>query len=103
MVLLPGKETDDTTLGVDGRLHVAAADRRIGFEFEILDAGGLLDHAHKTRIDRIGMPVFAFADGPRGAVIGNATCFPVAMARGATWDPDLEQRVGEAIGAEPRR
>src|SRR5919107_1595202 len=36
------------------------------------------------RVDRLGIPGIAFADGPRGAVIGNATCFPVSMARGAT-------------------
>src|SRR4029078_516814 len=28
--------------------------------------------------------------------------FPVSMARGATWDPDLEERVGVAIGGELR-
>jgi beta-glucosidase len=53
-------------------------------------------------IDRIGFPGIAFSDGPRGCVIGNATCFPVPMARGATWDPDLEERVGRAMGAEMR-
>lgn len=53
-------------------------------------------------VERVGMPGIAFADGPRGAVIGNATCFPVAMARGATWDPDLEERVGDVIGRELR-
>ena len=55
-----------------------------------------------ARLDRIGAPGIAFSDGPRGAVIGNATCFPVPMARGATWDPALEERVGEAIGRELR-
>ena len=55
-----------------------------------------------ANIERIGLRGIAFADGPRGAVIGNATCFPVAMARGATWDPELEARVGAAIGAELR-
>ena len=53
-------------------------------------------------VDRIGLPGIAFSDGPRGAVIGNATCFPVSMARGATWDPELEERVGLAIGRELR-
>ncbi len=53
-------------------------------------------------IDRVGLPGIEFSDGPRGAVIGNATCFPVTMARGATWDPELEERVGEAIGGELR-
>ncbi|MFN8023412.1 MAG: glycoside hydrolase family 3 N-terminal domain-containing protein [Acidimicrobiales bacterium] len=55
-----------------------------------------------ARVDRLGIPGIAFADGPRGAVIGNSTAFPVAMARGATWDVELEERVGEAIGRELR-
>jgi beta-glucosidase len=55
-----------------------------------------------ARVDRVGMPGIAFSDGPRGVVIGNATCFPVSMARGATWDPELEERVGDAIGRELR-
>lgn len=53
-------------------------------------------------VERVGLPGISFSDGPRGAVVGNATCFPVSMARGATWDPALEERVGEAIGLELR-
>ena len=52
------------------------------------------------RIPRLGLPGLAFSDGPRGVVVGNRTCFPVTMARGATWDPVLEEEVGEAIGRE---
>lgn len=55
-----------------------------------------------AQVERIGLAGIAFADGPRGAVVGNSTCFPVSMARGATWDPALEERVGEAIGCELR-
>lgn len=55
-----------------------------------------------ARVARVGMPGIAFSDGPRGVVVGNATCFPVSMARGATWDPELEVRVGDAIGRELR-
>ncbi len=54
------------------------------------------------RVPRLGIPGFAFSDGPRGVVIGNATCFPVTMARGAAWDVDLEERIGDAIGQELR-
>ncbi len=54
------------------------------------------------RIDRLGLKGFSFADGPRGVVVDRATCFPVTMARGATWDPELEERVGDAIGRELR-
>lgn len=43
-----------------------------------------------------------FADGPRGVVIRGATTFPVSMARAATWDIALEERVGEVMGKELR-
>jgi len=51
---------------------------------------------------RLGIPGIRFVDGPRGCVAGEGTAFPVSMARGATWDTGLEERVGEAIGAEVR-
>jgi beta-glucosidase len=35
-------------------------------------------------------------------VTGKGTAFPVSMARGATWDVELEERVGQAIGREIR-
>lgn len=53
-------------------------------------------------IDRLGIPGIRFVDGPRGCVSGQGTAFPVAMARGATWDVDLEERVGRVIGEELR-
>jgi len=55
-----------------------------------------------AEVERVGLPGIRFSDGPRGAVVGNATAFPVSMARGATWDPELEERVGDAIGRELR-
>ncbi|MDY6796204.1 MAG: glycoside hydrolase family 3 C-terminal domain-containing protein [Actinomycetota bacterium] len=51
---------------------------------------------------RLGIPDIRFTDGPRGVALNHSTCFPVAMARGATWDIDLEERVGEAMGVEAR-
>ena len=54
------------------------------------------------RVDRLGIPGLLFSDGPRGVVMGHSTAFPVSMARGATWDRELEERVGTAIGLEGR-
>lgn len=51
---------------------------------------------------RLGVPEMLFCDGPRGVVSGSSTCFPVTMARGATFDTQLEERVGEVIGKEIR-
>lgn len=55
-------------------------------------------------VAEIGLPPMKFVDGPRGVVCGNdqTTCFPVSMARGATFDPDLEEKVGHCIGRETR-
>ena len=55
-------------------------------------------------IEEKNIPPMLFADGPRGVVCGNnqTTCFPVSMARGATFDPALEEKVGHCIGREVR-
>ncbi len=50
--------------------------------------------------ESLGLPPYKMVDGPRGARAGNATAFPVAIARAATFDVELERRVGVAIGLE---
>jgi beta-glucosidase len=52
--------------------------------------------------ERLGIPALQFCDGPRGVALGASTCFPVSMARGASFDVELERRIGEAIGRELR-
>jgi len=52
--------------------------------------------------ERLNIPTMRFFDGPRGLVSGEATCFPVAMARAASFDRELEYLVGEVIGKEIR-
>ena len=52
---------------------------------------------------RLGLEGLQFVDGPRGVVLkGGATTFPVPIARGASWNPELEQCIGEAIALEAR-
>ena len=56
---------------------------------------------------RLGIPLMIFSDGPRGVVgaiqnIPKPTCFPVAIARAASFDTNLEERIGNAIGIELR-
>ncbi len=65
----------------------------VRYNYRTFDAGG-------SR--RLGIPPLRFTDGPHGVALGNSTCFPVAAARGATFDTDLEERVGEAMGIEAR-
>ncbi|MBW2282879.1 MAG: glycoside hydrolase family 3 protein, partial [Deltaproteobacteria bacterium] len=52
--------------------------------------------------ERLGVPPLLFNDGPRGVAMGASTCFPVPMARAASFDVDLERRIGDAIGREMR-
>ncbi len=66
-------------------------------------SGGYTSHTWPAaRVPRLGIPGLQFADGPRGCVVGPSTAFPVSMARGAAFDPELERRIGDAIGAELR-
>jgi beta-glucosidase len=66
-----------------------------------LPEGGVLWSA--PGVERLGVPPFRMSDGPRGvtAALGGTT-FPVGMARGATWEPDVERRIGAAMGRELR-
>ncbi len=54
-------------------------------------------------VERLGVPTFEMSDGPRGVQAGGGTTqLPVGMMRGATWDPEVERRVGEVMGRELR-
>lgn len=65
--------------------------------------GGYLEHTFPGgSCARMGVQGIRFSDGPRGVVVGESTCFPVSMARGAAWDPTLERAIGDAIGRELR-
>jgi beta-glucosidase len=55
-----------------------------------------------------GIKAFMFRDGPRGVNLNSngdgqndfSTAFPVAIARGAAFDDDLEFHIGQAVGDE---
>jgi len=54
--------------------------------------------------EKYGLAPMLFCDGPRGVVCGTgkSTCYPVTMCRGATFDTELEEEIGRAIGREIR-
>jgi beta-glucosidase len=61
------------------------------------------DHPIAAGADvRLAIPPIGFSDGPRGVVLGHSTAFPVAMARGASWDRELQRRFGDAVAREIR-
>jgi len=63
-------------------------------------------------IDRLNIPSIFLADGPHGLrrqssasesgleVAKKATCYPSAVLLGSTWNPDLIEKMGEALGNE---
>ena len=59
-------------------------------------------------IERVGIPPIRVTDGPNGArgsaLFGlggeTAVCVPCGSALGATWDPELVERVGAMLGEE---
>jgi beta-glucosidase len=51
---------------------------------------------------RLGIPGFVMSDGPHGVRDGLATSFPVGIAMAATWDVELAEQVGKAMGEEFR-
>src|SRR5688500_8570282 len=62
---------------------------------------------YTVAIERLGIPAIKVTDGPNGArgdaIFGagkSAACFPVGMALAATWNPDLVEQVGQALGEE---
>jgi beta-glucosidase len=93
----------DPTQPLESRVDDLLA--RMTLEEKIAQMHGLQREAidglyHTPANERLGIPGLRMVDGPRGVRAGKATAFPVGMARGASFDPDLERRVGEAIGAE---
>lgn len=57
----------------------------------------------QQQLDSAGLPVWQMRDGPRGVRRvgpGTATAFPVPVARAASFDTDLERRIGDAIGKQ---
>lgn len=67
------------------------------------------DQWHTHAVDRVGIPALKVSDGPNG-VRGEgrdtqevtSASFPVGTAMGATWNPDLINRVGRALAEETK-
>ena len=62
---------------------------------------------YTNKIDRLGIPSIKMSDGPNG-VRGDSNsgkssaCFPCAISIGSTWDMDLINQLGIALGEEAK-
>jgi beta-glucosidase len=104
------KKINQTTVQLLSKMTIEEKIAQLyGEKYALLKMGvGLIFNRSLGRIqsgynERLNIPPFVFTDGPRGVVyVDDATCFPVAIARGASWDKDLEYRIGDVIGKEAR-
>ena len=79
----------------------------VGLETDVPDAVGQI-----RGIERLGVPPVLLADGPAGLRISptrdgqsrtfHCTSFPVGTAMSSTWNVELAEEVGKAVGSEMR-
>jgi len=103
-----GSFCGDSHQAVEGRIDDLIAQMTLEEKVAQMTGGGspVAGTWRTAELPALDIPGFRMIDGPRGvsglAGAGNATAFPVGIARGASWDPSLEERIGEAIGIEAR-
>jgi beta-glucosidase len=69
------------------------------------------DNWNTMPVERLGIPSITMTDGPHGVrasdistgrKLGPATSYPTGISMGASWNPELIERVGAALGEETR-
>jgi beta-glucosidase len=109
----PVKGMDEATITatIDAILYEATLEEKVammsgqGFFAQYMASGkrwGSDPYRAGGGFGRFGLEPFYFTDGPRGVARGHSTCFPCTMARGASFDADLETRIGSVMGVEIR-
>jgi beta-glucosidase len=92
-------ESAPPELPPEERINGLIAQMTLTETIDQLHGNDWMDIADNTRS---GIPGFRMDDGPHGIRHGKATAFPVGIAMAATWDPELLERVGIALGKEFR-
>jgi beta-glucosidase len=82
--------------------HINSLIQKLTLE-EKIDLIGGVDGFYIREMKSIGLPRLKMADGPLGVRnYGPSTTFTAGIALASTWDPELAQRVGSAIGQDAR-
>ena len=90
--------------------HISASDLTLDEKASLTSGASFW---YTKPLERVGLPAIMVTDGPHGLRkqreggdhlgMGDsvpATCFPPAVGLGSSWDVDLIERVGQALGAE---
>jgi len=92
---------DEKVEQLHGGITSAIGLMRWGMRFMALPGRDIVNSGYN---ERLNIPPIAFTDGPRGVAFEDgATAYPVAIARAATFNPELERAVASAFGVESRR
>jgi beta-glucosidase len=91
---------------IEERITTLLGELTVADKVALMSGAGMMEGSWRVLgNEALGLPGLRMLDGPRGvsAFRGlNATACPVAMLRGATFDPELERRVGAAMAVEMR-
>ncbi len=74
---------------------------RMSLEEKIIQVAGTGGHETSPNI-RLGIPEMKVSDGPNGINCKINTAFPTGVTMGATWDPELINQVGIALGEDAK-
>ena len=95
---------EELDLRIEDILHKLTLKEKVAFLSGI-------DNWHTSAVERLGIPSITMTDGPHGVrlnqpeanrIYGPATSFPTGVSMASSWDPELIERVGEALGEETR-
>ena len=93
---------NNTNTGIEKRANDLLAQMSLEEKISLL-GGYANDGMRSNGIERLGIPKLNMANGPHGlGGIDDATFFGGGVSFGATWNPELLEEVGKAIGAEAR-
>ena len=93
---------NNTDSGIEKRANDLLAQMSLEEKISLL-GGYAKDGMRSNGIERLGIPKLNMANGPHGlGGIDDATFFGGGVSFGATWNPELLEEVGKAIGAEAR-
>lgn len=102
--------TDGRPEAANGSTAVARLLRRMTLKEKVSLLAGK-DSWQTVDIPRLGVPSLVLTDGPHAVCAWalyasgqrpKTTCFPTGSAMGASWNPDLLEKVGRALGEETR-
>ncbi|MBW2313918.1 MAG: glycoside hydrolase family 3 C-terminal domain-containing protein [Deltaproteobacteria bacterium] len=93
----------DTTLPLEDRVRALLSELTVAEKLSLCAGRNFWE---TKPVPRVGLAAFRVTDGPRGVAFHSTrkrgTAFPSGIALGASFDPDLARRFGQALGRETR-